>query len=434
MFNAVILVIAGLTVGADEVATTGDTALAEYLVEASANHPGLKAKHAAWLAALERVPQVTSLDDPKLTYGHFVRSNNFTHRVALSQHFPWFGTLKGRGNVAETAAETALSRLEGERLEMYAAVKEAYFAYDHLGEQLGVTESQVALLEYMEEVVLSKYSLGLAGQNDLLRIQIEGERVRDRQRHFQLLRPSFSANLCEALGRSTDTNLPWPGEHGLPTAPPSEVEMLRLIRARNPAYLEMGHHVAGRHEETALAKLGAYPNFTAGLDYTSVRNPRTFRGFDEAGSATFGHGNGEDNVMLSLSVNVPLFRKRVKARIAEAEYRAHSAVHAQARTGQSLESAAHAALFSVQHAEHRYHLFQGSLLPKEQQAYENLQSAYASGDAQARFLDVLDSIQTLLEFELQLLDSTRNWHQATARLEALVGGPWESVEGSEAHH
>ena len=334
----------------------------------------------------------------------------------------------------ESGAAAALARLEAERLAVYAAVKEAFFAYDHLGAQISVTESQVALLEYMEEVVLSKYSLGLAGQNDLLRIQIEAERVRDRQRHFQLLRPSLSANLSETLGRSTDAILPWAGEHGLPVAPPTEAEMLRLIRARNPAYLEMGHHVAGRHEETALAKLGAYPHFTAGLDYTSVRNPRTFGGLDDAGSATFGHGNGEDNVMLSLSINVPLFRKRVKARIAEAEYRANSAVHAQARTGLSLESTAHAALFSVQHAEHRYHLFHGSLLPKAQQAYENLQSAYASGDAQARFLDVLDSIQTLLEFELQLLHSTRNWHQATARLEALVGGAWEAEEGLEGHH
>ena len=432
MSTLIVLLAAVLSADADT-AVPGDEVLRGYLLAAGANHPALKARHEAWLAALERVPQVTSLDDPKFTYGNFIRSNNFTHRVAISQKFPWFGTLKGRGRVAESQAAAALSRLEIARLDIYAAVKVAYFAYEHLGRQLEITESQVELLAYMEEVVLSKYSLGLSGQDDLLRIQIEAEKVRDRRAQFLLLRPSFAAILNEALGRSTDLTIPWPGDHSLPSAPPSDSQIMRWVRERNPVLQEMDHHIESRHEQKALAKLKGYPDLTAGLDFTSLRNPRIVNGIAGDGTPSFGRISGENNLLLSLSANLPLFQKRVKAGIAEAQHLENSAMQQKVWTSLALERKAHTALFSVQDAERRYHLFKDSLLPKAQQGYESLQSAYASGSLQASFLDVLDSIQTLLNFELELLTSVRDWQQAAARLEAVVGGPWVLSKEHEAH-
>jgi len=58
----------------------------------------------------------------------------------------------------------------------------------------------------------------------------------------------------------------------------------------------------------------------------------------------------------------------------------------------------------------------------------SLQSAYASGAGNADFIDVLDSIQTLLNFELEQIRAARNGQQAAARLEHLMGGAWPPAQ------
>ena len=72
--------------------------LDEYLVQAAENNPGLKAKFAAYQAALEQVPQIGSLPDPQVMFGYFIRPMETRvgpqrARISASQMFPWFGTL-----------------------------------------------------------------------------------------------------------------------------------------------------------------------------------------------------------------------------------------------------------------------------------------------------------------------------------------------------
>ena len=71
-----------------------------YLIEAAENHPALHVAHNQWLAALERIPQAKSLDDPMLTYGQFVQSDVNRAKFALSS---------GRGRSRRIASRPAAS-------------------------------------------------------------------------------------------------------------------------------------------------------------------------------------------------------------------------------------------------------------------------------------------------------------------------------------
>ena len=72
--------------------------LRDYLIEAADRHPLLRARYESWLAALERVPQATALDDPMLSYTQFVQSDINRFNAKLMQKFPWFGTRKSGGS------------------------------------------------------------------------------------------------------------------------------------------------------------------------------------------------------------------------------------------------------------------------------------------------------------------------------------------------
>jgi outer membrane protein TolC len=244
-----------------------------YLSEAAGNHPALKELHEQWLAALERIPQVTSLEDPMFTFGGFVQSSSNRLKFSLSQKFPWFGTLRAQGDKAAAEADAVLARLETERDRIFAAVKEAYFEYQYLSNQIQVTESQQEILSYLEEIVLNRYALAMSSQDDVLRIQIEEEKLRDRYERLLQLRPALAGNLNETLGRSTDTEIEWPQSTTFPPPPPPASDIAALIRAYSPMLREFDHQMESLDQELLLAKKKGKPNFTLGLDYTTMKQP-----------------------------------------------------------------------------------------------------------------------------------------------------------------
>ena len=77
---------------------TTDISLEKLLTYAAYHNPELEAAFDRWKAALEKIPQVRALPDPRLTYAYYIenvetRVGPQRHRLDLSQTFPWFGKL-----------------------------------------------------------------------------------------------------------------------------------------------------------------------------------------------------------------------------------------------------------------------------------------------------------------------------------------------------
>ena len=436
--------------------------LRAYLVEAAEDHPGLRALHEQWRAALTRIPQATALDDPVFTYGQFLQSETNRFKAMLAQKFPWFGTLRARGEQAAVEADAALARFYAERNRVFADVKKAYSEYAFLGESIEIVASQGEVLSFMEDVVSSRLSLGLAGEADLLRIAIERTKLQDRLDSLTQMRPALAAGLNEALGRGVDEEPPWPQEAEFPPPLPADAEILAGVRAQNPELAVFDHLVEGRRKQAVLAKKKGRPDFTLGIEYVSVSKPRQIRPdrpypaslnaanrlvSTATGATPFSAPNaaidayalatadepmaysdgGEDNVMISLSMNLPIWRRRVRASVEEAALLERATAQQKRRRTLALERAAQMAIFNVRDAERRYRLYEDTLIPQARQTYESLQSSYATGYSATAFLDVLDSIHVLLDFQLEQVRATRDWHVAAAELEMLAGAPWSTA-------
>ena len=83
-----------------------------------------------------RIPQVTALDDPVVSNTiypipsvapQYSLMGYNPYNLMLAQQFPWFGTLRLRGEAAEQDVKVALAELAAAELDAVAAVKRAYY-------------------------------------------------------------------------------------------------------------------------------------------------------------------------------------------------------------------------------------------------------------------------------------------------------------------
>lgn len=463
-----------------------------YIMQAIAGegqHPALNATMEEYHAGMRRIPQETALDDPMFQATYWTRSSAGEGRysIMMSQMFPWFGTLKTRGEKAEAEAGGKLAQFYAERNERIAEIKKAYVEYWFLGERTRIALDQVNVLSSLEDLVRSRYALGIGGQEDLLRIEMEEAKLQAGYDCCALERAALAGKLNESIGREAATELPFPQPMELPPPPPPAPVVLARIRVANPALDEADANIESKEKEVALARKKGKPNFTVGVSYTDMKDlrnePRTGPLLNSVGAASrlskpaivrsplspqgatlaervqnasdfrnqafdatlngamdvnsfvelenaFDNLKMKDEVMVSVGMNLPIWRSKVKAGVQEAEHMKMAAEHDKRKTIVALEGAAKMAIYGMEDGYRRLKLYDEKLLPQVKRTYETLEDAYAAGNSGTSFLDVLTTVQTKLEFEQERARAVRDIHVAASDLELILGGPWTASESA----
>ncbi len=426
--------------------------LEDYLAFAALNNPGLEAAFNRWKAAVERVLQEETLPDPRFTYRYFIREVETRvgpqeQAVGLSQLFPWFGKLKLRGDVAAEAARAARQRYEAEKLKLFFEVKDAYYEYYYLGRATDVVDENFQLVEYLESVARARYKTAAVGHPDVIRAQVELGKLEDRLSALRDLLVPVIARLNAVLNRPTNMPLPLPQaiSDEQPTA--SDEEVLGWLAESNPDLKALDHEIERARRAVALAKKNYYPDFTLGLDYTDVGAPMRSnpQGFANPGALrnasrfaggmgdlidaysigrSFSPGDrpsdgGQDVWMVSLSMNVPLWRGKYAAGEREARARYLAAMGVRSERENALTFAVQRALFEHRDARRKITLYRDVLVPKAKESISSTETAFRAGSAS--FLDLVDAERSLLEFELSFERALANRAQRLAELEMLVG-------------
>jgi outer membrane protein, heavy metal efflux system len=405
---------ARLTAAEEQVAQppffAGNDELRAYLLEAAENHPSLKARHAEWQAAIEKVPQVTALDDPMFMYTQFVQSEDKLLAVAIEQKFPWFGTLRARGDKALAEADTMFARIYVARNALFARVKRAYFDYAWLYERVAFVHGQADILKDVEELVRSRYSLGVGSEAEIFRVQIEQEKVKDQLGEIEQMKPALAAALNETLGRETAEAPPEPQPAPFPPSPPPAPVIAAQLRLANPELKAMENIEESWRRQQKVAKKAGYPDFSVAVEYGNMKGMSS-------------GGNLKDDVMLTVRFSLPIWRERVKAGIREAKQMESATEHDRRSAALTLEASARKALFEIEDAQRRMALYKDTLIPKARKTYESIQIAYAAG-ADADLLALLDSVRMVLDFQLEQTRAARDLQVACADLEMILGSPW----------
>ncbi|MDX1617501.1 MAG: TolC family protein, partial [Balneolaceae bacterium] len=154
--------------------------LDRYLAEAAQNNPELKAAFSRYLASVEQVPQMNTLPDPELAFGYFInpietRVGPQEARVGLTQMFPWFGTLKARGNAASQMAKARFEEFQEQRNRLFFEIKKNWYRLYETDEDIRILRENIDILNTFESLATRRYEGAQVSQVDVLRVQIEKE-------------------------------------------------------------------------------------------------------------------------------------------------------------------------------------------------------------------------------------------------------------------
>jgi cobalt-zinc-cadmium efflux system outer membrane protein len=396
-----------------------DAGLPDLLVYAALHNPGLEAAFDDWKAALERIPQMRSLPDPRFTYVYYIetvetRVGPQQESFAVAQTFPWLGKLRRQGDAAVEAAEAAHQRYEAAKLALFCRVNQAYYEYYYLERSLAVTDDNIKLVSNLEAVARTRYQTGMAPYSAVVKAQVELGKLEDQVETLRDLRVPTAARVNAALGRAPGAYLPAPRSPGAESAAVSDTAALGRLRENNPELLALGRMTAKEEAAVSLAGQAYVPDITLGaavIQTGDAMNP----GVEDS---------GKDPVMASLSLNLPIWFGKYRAAKREAEARQRANAKRRQQRENELITDLKTALFNFHSAERRIDLYGDSLLPKAEASLSASQAAFAAG--QADFLDVIEAQRTLLEFQLAYERALTDRAQRLAEIEMITGGGYDN--------
>jgi len=389
--------------------------LPDYLTYAALNNAGLEAAFNRWKAALERVPQVKSLPDPRFKYRYFIeqvetRVGAQEQAFGIAQMFPWFGKLKLRGDAATDGAHSARQRYEAAKLKLFFQVKDAYYEYYYLGRAIVVVEENIQLVKNFEIVARTRYKVATGKHPAVIRAQVELGKLEDRLKTLQDLRGPIAARLNAALNRPIEVLLPWPKQIKEERVSFTDRQLLEWMANSNPELKALEFKVAKSRTKIELAKKGYYPDVTFGIDFIDT---------DDATGAMAPSDSGKDPIIAMFSINLPIWREKLDAGLREARYNYRAAWQGKLQKLNTLNAQLKLTLYLFRDGERKIDLYRDTLLPKAVESVKASEASFRVGGS--TFLDLIDAQRIMLEFELAYERALSNKAQRLAELEMLIG-------------
>lgn len=388
-----------------ETGIDGNSTLDDYLQYAFTHSPALRASFDRWKAALEHIPQARSLDDPMLSFEYFIEQVDTRYQMNLIQTFPAFGKLNLRDKRAVSEAEAAMHTFEAERFVLFDRVVKAFYEYHYLFRATEVTDENFQLLADMEKVVKTRYQTGLAAFSDLIKVQVEKDRIANELATLRVERGARSAILAALLNLPVYDVLPWPEFSPSGQAVIEENTLAGMLDDLNPELKAVESMIAAATHREDLARRSFVPDFMLGASWMIMP------GMDGKGD--------EPDVGIMAGITVPVWWGKYRAEIREAGALRRAAVNNRDDRRNMLKAELSMAIFKFRDAERRIALFTTSLIPKAVQALEVAKQEFSSGKTD--FMTLIDAQRTLLEFRLMAERATADREIALGEIGCCIG-------------
>lgn len=379
-----------------------------------ARNTSLEAARLAYRALELRVPQVTSLDDPMLSYGFaplspFDGDVRYGQVLEVSQRFPYPGKLGTRGDVARAEAESARSQAQAVGLDLALAASNLYDDYWLIDRRVAINREHVRLLEDFLATATARYSAGLLSQHVPLTAEVELAHLNHLDVILATERDVVVARLNALLHRppraplpAPPAALPVPSHDPLAGLTASTVEAAReLALASRPEVAAARAEVEARRAAVRLAGLARYPDVTVGTSYNSMWNDLSHRW------------------MVGASVNLPIRKQRLNAQEAEAEARLGEAENRLAHLEDVIGADVRQAYDRALEAHHIAELYEARILPAARDHVEAARFGFESG--RAPFLDLIEAEKNLRSSQLAYHEVLAGWSRRRAELARTLG-------------
>lgn len=400
-----------------------DSTLTELVVFARANNPDLFQLQARAEAAWSRVPQMRALPDPMIgvnVFGHAIETAAGSQRsnVTISQRLPWFKRLNAQGAQAAVEAQAIEQAIAAEKLKLVAQVKTTAYQIYQLGQELQINQADQEVLRSLAQVASARVRAGAAGQNDVLRANLEFSRLAQERVSLHQQMQSTKAKLNQLLDRSATS--PVPVLQQLEIEPADfDVEGLVAVAMQNqPELLAAQLRLEAAQIGVNVAHLMRVPelNLTASwLAMDDNRPPSTVVDV------------GKDAWFVGAMVNIPLWKKKYNAMQTEAEAESRAALAEYHKIRRRYEAMIADLVEQARAASDNVTIYENSILPQARQTLEADQSAYQQGSVD--FDRVVTDFRNLLNYEVGYHRARTQLAIATAQIEQAIGIDTEALRG-----
>lgn len=368
--------------------------------------------HAARLQAdvmAERVPQAGAWQDPQLTLSLMNRPvNGFgtaermtMNQVQLTQMLPWPGKLRfGKERVRHLAVAEALSADDVEA-QLVSRVSTAYYELAYMDRAIAIMERTRDLLRGFFQVSQSMYAVGQGLQQDVLQAQVAVARMTEDLTVMRQNRVAVAARLNALLARDATEPI---GALELPAADRAlaAVDTLMAVAlVQRPALQAARERVQAAEAGYRAARRELFPDIMLSVAYG--QRPQ----FDDMATVMIG-------------VSLPLWaggrqlpmRREMAAMQASEEGMARDLYNETFAELTELRAEA-------ERARELARLYATAVLPQARAAVESALSAYRVG--RVDYMTLVENEMTVNRYEIESVRLTARFHQAVARIDALLG-------------
>lgn len=391
-----------------------DGSLASYVRYAAAESPGLRAAYDRWRAAALRIDPARRPPDPTVMYGFYFGPN--MHRASVSQELPWPARLGAAADAQSMRALAAQRRFEAQLLAVRMEVARAYWRLWEVRASRSVQREQQALLGALSEAVRGRVEVGQATLADLAQIDLARSRLDDADQRLAEEERAREAALRAVIGAPAGAAMATTEAPPEPVLPAEDTAALAAEAREHPyvrAFLAMSEASGA---EARAVEAERFPRLRVSVEAMIDH---------ERGS---GAQSPMEGVIASVGLSIPLWQDAYASaqRAAEADADADRA-DAQA-AGDAAVAELEQALSSVRDSHRRTRLYEGTLLPQAQSAYESVIGAYVTGRGSIAQTSLAQ--RDLLELALELVRARAEHGAAWARLDRAVG---RAVRRGPAH-
>jgi outer membrane protein TolC len=247
---------------------------------------------------------------------------------------------------------------------------------------------------------------GISGMSTVLQIRLQVKeleaRLQQLQANSELLRIQFN----QVLGRPMTTAILLPKTWEQPNLLLEKQEYLDKILQNHPMLSMYASENLALAQQGKMAKLEGKPMLGAGVNYMTF-TPRIENGMQMG---------GDNMVMPMVSLSLPIYRKKIAAKIKEVELLQGATTLKQQETQNDLSLSWAAAFRDWEDSKRQLALYSEQVALIRQQI-QLLETSFTTGSVSLQ--ELLQTQQLLLEYQEKQLLAQYQGHQSLARLEAL---------------
>jgi outer membrane protein TolC len=393
---------------------SGPHSVEEYLQLGLTQNPEIQEARLMVESLAYRVPQAASLPDPLLGATAFPSSvqtaaGQQDFALSMNQKVPWRGKLATRASVAEQEVNSARANLAAVELKVAEQIKTTYFQLYFFQQAIAITQDDQQQLELIGEVVEQMYRVKReVTQQDVLQAQVALAQLDSELANLQQQKESAQAKLARLLHLSPETK-PEAFDHLPPEQAVQDIQQFYelAIEARPELHAQLSAIEKDR-KSACLAELENYPDLTFGFNWIATSS----NGISPV-------ANGDDAFMLTLGMNLPVYKKRIDAGVREAQTRALANTRKYDRLkDETMESVAD--LFAkIKSQQENLRLFRNDIIPKQKLTLEQSIDDYQVGKVD--FLQLIENWRTLLRFHIAEKRFETDLQQSMAALARQIG-------------